>query len=78
MLIYLIIEYKINVIKSIAIRLYEFRKKMCFHEIRILSFFVDTIIIINTIMIMKFRLLLKDILVKNVFVNIIFDLFIYR
>ena len=71
----LIIEYEINVIKSITIRLYEFRKKMCFYEIRFLiSFFVD----IGTIMIIKFHLLLKSILVKNVFVNIIFDLIIYR
>ena len=72
MLIELIIKYKINVIKSITIKLYEFRKKMYFHEIRILNFFIDTIII------MKFRFLLKDIFVENVFVNIIFDLIIYR
>ena len=43
---------------------------MCFYKIRILSFFVDIIIII------KFYFLLKDILVENVFINIIFYLFI--
>ena len=74
----MIIKYEINVIKSIAIKLYEFRKKICFSEIRILSFFVDTIIIVYTIVIIKFRFLLKDIFVKNVFINIIFDLFIFR
>ena len=74
MLMQLIIEYKILVIKSTAIRLYGFRKKMCFHEIRILilSFFVDMIVII------KFRFLLKGIFVKSVFVDLIFDLIIYR
>ena len=74
MFMQLIVEYEILVIKSITIKLYEFRKKMYFHEIRILilNFFVDTIIII------KFRFLLKGILVKNVFVNFIFDLIIYR
>ena len=58
--------------------MYGFRKEMCFHEIRILSFFVDTIMIVDTIIIIKFRPLMKDILVKNVFVNIIFYLFIFR
>ena len=75
MFMQLIIEYEINVIKFIAIKLYEFRKKMCFHEIRLLmNFFVD----IDIIVIMKFRFLLKGILVESVFVNIIFDLIIYR
>ena len=70
----LIVEYEILIIKSITVKLYGFRKKMCFHEIRILilSFFIDTIVII------KFRSLLKGILVKSVFVNLIFDLIIYR
>ena len=47
MFMQLIIEYKIFVIKSTAIRLYGFRKKMCFHETRILNFFVDMIMIIK-------------------------------
>ena len=66
----MIVEYKIRVTKSTAIKLYEFRKKMCFHEVRILNFFVDIIVIL------KFRFLLKGILVENVFINIIFDLLI--
>ena len=36
------------------------------------SFFVDMIVFIN------FRFLLKDIFIKSIFINIIFDLLIYR